>query len=114
MYVKISWYQFFLSASGNSSQCEEINYFLRYYVVIRTIEVCPCFLNSQLLHTDNSPEMCYIINMNKPRYLPIGIQTFEKIRVDNAVYVDKTQFIEELTHYKCPYFLSRPRRFGGH
>ena len=50
--------------------------------------------------------------MNKPRYLPIGIQTFEKIRVDNAVYVDKTQFIEELTHYKCPYFLSRPRRFG--
>ena len=50
--------------------------------------------------------------MNKPRYLPIGIQTFEKIRVDNAVYVDKTQFIEELMHYKCPYFLSRPRRFG--
>ncbi len=50
--------------------------------------------------------------MNKPRYLPIGIQTFEKIRVDNAVYVDKTQFIEELSHYKCPYFLSRPRRFG--
>ena len=50
--------------------------------------------------------------MNKPRYLPIGIQTFEKIRVDNAVYVDKTHFIEELTHYKCPYFLSRPRRFG--
>ena len=50
--------------------------------------------------------------MNKPRYLPIGIQTFEKIRMDNAVYVDKTQFIEELTRYKCPYFLSRPRRFG--
>ena len=53
-----------------------------------------------------------LLPMNKPRYLPIGIQTFEKIRVDNAVYVDKTQFIEELTHYKCPYFLSRPRRFG--
>ena len=35
--------------------------------------------------------------MNKPRYLPIGIQTFEKIRVDNAVYVDKTHFIEELS-----------------
>ncbi len=50
--------------------------------------------------------------MNKPRYLPIGIQTFEKIRVDSAVYVDKSQFIEELSHYKCPYFLSRPRRFG--
>ncbi len=60
----------------------------------------------------NSQKICYIKIMNKPRYLPIGIQTFEKIRVDNAVYVDKTQFIEELSHYKCPYFLSRPRRFG--
>ena len=50
--------------------------------------------------------------MTEPRYLPIGIQTFEKIRVDNAVYVDKTQFIEKLAKYKCPYFLSRPRRFG--
>lgn len=50
--------------------------------------------------------------MTEARYLPIGIQTFEKIREDNAVYVDKTQFIEKLTQYKCPYFLSRPRRFG--
>ena len=50
--------------------------------------------------------------MTEQRYLPIGIQTFEKIRVDDAVYVDKTQFIEKLAKYKCPYFLSRPRRFG--
>lgn len=50
--------------------------------------------------------------MTEKRYLPIGIQTFEKIRADNAVYIDKTSFIEELTKYKCPYFLSRPRRFG--
>ena len=50
--------------------------------------------------------------MDKKRYLPVGIQTFEKIRTDNAIYVDKTQFIAELVHYKCPYFLSRPRRFG--
>ncbi|MBQ1174855.1 MAG: AAA family ATPase [Treponema sp.] len=34
--------------------------------------------------------------MNKPRYLPIGIQTFEKIRVDNAVFVDKTSFVESM------------------
>lgn len=44
--------------------------------------------------------------------LPIGIQTFAKIREDDCYYVDKTgialQLIEEGTHY----FLSRPRRFG--
>lgn len=50
--------------------------------------------------------------MTGRRNLPIGIQTFEKIRVDNAVYVDKTGFIAELAAYGCPYFLSRPRRFG--
>ena len=50
--------------------------------------------------------------MIEKRFLPIGIQTFEKIRANNAVYVDKTQFIAELVHYQCPYFLSRPRRFG--
>ena len=65
-----------------------------------------------VLFYDKKRFTCYIDCMNKMRYLPIGIQTFEKIRVDNAVYVDKTQFIEELMHYKCPYFLSRPRRFG--
>ena len=43
--------------------------------------------------------------MNKPRYLPIGIQTFEKIRVDNAVYVDKTAFVESLVRNGKPYFL---------
>ena len=35
----MSRYQsFFLSASGNSSQCDEINHFLRSHVVIRTVE----------------------------------------------------------------------------
>ena len=34
----MSWYQFFLSASGNLSQCDEINHFLRSHVVIRTVE----------------------------------------------------------------------------
>lgn len=50
--------------------------------------------------------------MNERRYLPVGIQTFEKIRSGNAVYVDKTQYIQSLTRFKYPYFLSRPRRFG--
>ncbi len=50
--------------------------------------------------------------MSGIRNLPIGIQTFEKIILDKAVYVDKTQYIEKLLELKCPYFLSRPRRFG--
>jgi hypothetical protein len=44
--------------------------------------------------------------------LPIGIQTFAKIREDGHYYVDKTphalRLIEQGTHF----FLSRPRRFG--
>lgn len=43
---------------------------------------------------------------------PIGIQSFEKIRKDGYVYVDKTRQIHELVTYGTYYFLSRPRRFG--
>ena len=50
--------------------------------------------------------------MDEKRFLPIGIQTFEKIRADGCVYVDKTHYVEVLARYHCPYFLSRPRRFG--
>ena len=50
--------------------------------------------------------------MSEKRNLPIGIQTFEKIREAGCVYVDKTHFVRKLAEYKCPYFLSRPRRFG--
>jgi len=44
--------------------------------------------------------------------LPIGIQTFEKIRTGNYVYVDKTAIALELIQKGEYYFLSRPRRFG--
>lgn len=43
---------------------------------------------------------------------PIGIQTFEKIRNEGCVYVDKTDLIYSLTHEGTMFFLSRPRRFG--
>ena len=46
------------------------------------------------------------------RFLPIGIQDFEKLRKNNCVYVDKTTFVYKLAKSNCPYFLSRPRRFG--
>jgi hypothetical protein len=44
--------------------------------------------------------------------LPIGIQTFRKIREDNCYYVDKTGFACRLAEEGSHYFLSRPRRFG--
>ena len=44
--------------------------------------------------------------------LPVGIQSFEKIRNDNFLYVDKTGYVYGLVHNNVPYFLSRPRRFG--
>ena len=46
------------------------------------------------------------------RKLPIGIQSFEKIRRDGFVYVDKTSYIHRLVRDGKPYILSRPRRFG--
>lgn len=44
--------------------------------------------------------------------LPIGIQSFKKIRKDGYYYVDKTQQILQLINRGNYYFLSRPRRFG--
>ncbi len=46
------------------------------------------------------------------RRLPIGIQTFRKIREENCYYVDKTAHIRRLMDEGTHYFLSRPRRFG--
>ena len=46
------------------------------------------------------------------RKLPIGIQTFEKLRKENYLYVDKTALVWRIANTGKPYFLSRPRRFG--
>ena len=44
---------------------------------------------------------------------PIGIQTFERIRVEDKLYIDKSEYIYRMTHTDGTYFfLSRPRRFG--
>ena len=42
---------------------------------------------------------------------PIGIQSFETIRRDGYVYVDKTDLVYKLAQGHI-YFLARPRRFG--
>ena len=46
------------------------------------------------------------------RRLPIGIQTFRKLREQDCYYVDKTPYIKRLIDEGTHYFLSRPRRFG--
>lgn len=43
---------------------------------------------------------------------PIGIQSFEVIRKEGYVYVDKTELLWRLVSTGKYYFLSRPRRFG--
>ena len=44
---------------------------------------------------------------------PIGIQTFERIRKEDKLYIDKTEYIYRMAHTSGTYFfLRRPRRFG--
>ena len=46
------------------------------------------------------------------RRLPISTQSFEKLRKQGDLYVDKTQYIEKLFSLGNVFFLSRPHRFG--
>ena len=46
------------------------------------------------------------------RLLPIGIQSFRRLRERDCYYVDKTPHIKRLLDMGDHYFLSRPRRFG--
>jgi len=46
------------------------------------------------------------------RKLPVGIQSFEDLRTNGYLYVDKTAYIYRMATTGKPYFLGRPRRFG--
>ena len=48
----------------------------------------------------------------KVAQLPIGLQTFAKVREGNFAYVDKTPLALDLANTAGIYFLARPRRFG--
>ena len=43
---------------------------------------------------------------------PVGEQSFENLRKNDFLYVDKTRYIETLINGSKYYFLGRPRRFG--
>ena len=49
---------------------------------------------------------------NTLRKLPIGIQSFEKLRSEGFLYVDKTALVFRLAQAGIRCFFSRPRRFG--
>ena len=49
--------------------------------------------------------------MQQRRY-PVGIQTFERLRREHYVYIDKTDLVWRMTRESPFVFLSRPRRFG--
>ena len=44
--------------------------------------------------------------------LPVDISSFEKMRTEGYLYVDKTRHIYRMATEGTFYFLSRPRRFG--
>ena len=46
------------------------------------------------------------------RKYPVGIQTFERVREENYLYIDKTDLVWKMTKESPYVFLSRPRRFG--
>ena len=53
-----------------------------------------------------------VINSFGMMKYPIGIQSFEKIRLEGYAYVDKTALMYKMVSEGSYYFLSRPRRFG--
>ena len=48
----------------------------------------------------------------KPVKYPIGEQSFEVLRKEGFLYVDKTKYVEKIVEGSKYYFLGRPRRFG--
>jgi len=50
--------------------------------------------------------------MKKLQRLPVGDSSFESIRANNCVYVDKTRHLFQMADEGKFYFMSRPRRFG--
>ena len=45
--------------------------------------------------------------LNERRLLPISVQSFEKLRNNNCVYVDKTEYVYTLVHDVAQFFLGR-------
>ena len=44
--------------------------------------------------------------------LPLGTSDFRSLRINNEIYVDKTDLVFRLAQHRGKIFLARPRRFG--
>lgn len=67
---------------------------------------------SNLLYYDKK-ETERRIQMSDRKMLPVGVESFEKIRKENFYYVDKTGLISDILHNWAEVNLfTRPRRFG--
>ena len=53
-----------------------------------------------------------MMEANRLKRLPVGIQTFSEIRNYDMLYIDKTEYIRKMLELSKYIFLSRPRRFG--
>ncbi len=51
-------------------------------------------------------------NLTQSRPLPLGLESFRRLRERGCYYVDKTPLIRQMINEGDFYFLSRPRRFG--
>ena len=70
-------------------------------------------INTLQLKIESYHKLHKIKKRNKKlKELPIGIQSFERLRKGNYLYVDKTDKLLHLIAKGERYFLSRPRRFG--
>jgi len=65
-----------------------------------------------LSFTNILPNFAENINIDAMVRYPVGIQTFEKIRKGNYLYIDKTEDMFRMIQSGDYIFLSRPRRFG--
>jgi hypothetical protein len=65
-----------------------------------------------LIHEERYPIFIMSSGLKRMKKLPIGISTFSEIINENAYYVDKSRYVQQLYDSGKYYFLSRPRRFG--
>ena len=76
----------------------------------------PCFfcaIRIKVVSLQHNLKVHEAMNKTSSRILPVGIQSFEEIRTEGYLYVDKTDLIFQLTNKRKKYnYLSRPRRFG--
>ena len=101
---------------GDFYQQGERNYVIWFYFSYKTRPSFFTVFSSVFVRLQNQYTFSFakviIRTMQEFRKLPIGIQSFENLREDGYIYVDKTQYVYNLVHTGKVYFLSRPRRFG--